>query len=88
MIITFNNGLSTIYDNKSGGLGSDSAMFHSGSIDYATGDLAITFTSVLPNTDINITYQKNVINLVVNETSTTIDSSGTLVIASECIKYT
>ena len=88
LIITFNNGLSTIYDNKSGGLGSDSAMFHSGSIDYATGDLAITFTSVLPNTDINITYQKNVINLVVNETSTTIDSSGTLVIASECIKYT
>lgn len=86
LVVTFNNGLASIYDDKNGGLGSDSAMFNTGSINYETGVLSITFDSVLVNTDIDITYQKNVINLVVPDTRTTIDNSGTLVIASECIK--
>lgn len=87
LMVSFNNGLAMIMDDKAGGLGSDSAMFNSGSINYATGELSITFTSALANPDITITYQKNVINIVTVDTMTTVGGSGNLVIANECIKY-
>lgn len=62
VIITMNNGQYTIQDNKTGVLLCDSALFTEGTVDYSTGELSFTTTTAVTN--ILMTYQKNVINMV------------------------
>lgn len=80
LVITFNNGRDVIYDDKSGELICSSALFVSGSVNYKTGAISITFTTA-QTTTLNITYQQNVINMVLPEIS-----AGDLVIAEDSIK--
>ena len=80
LTISFDNGRSTIYDDKAGGLSCESALFLSGTVDYQTGDITVNFTTAM-TTNLNITYQQNVINMVLPEIN-----AGDLEIAEDSIK--
>ena len=78
--MTYNQGTNIIYDDKNGGLRCESATFHSGSIDYSTGAITVTFVSAPLDGLLNYTYQKNVINMILLDMNT-----GDLKIAEENI---
>lgn len=80
LTISFENGKYTIFDDKTGNLLCESALFNSGTIDYQTGALSLTFTTAM-DTTLNISYQQNVINMVLPELNV-----GDLEIAEDSIK--
>lgn len=81
LTITFDSGRATIFDDKAGELLCSSALFQSGTVDYETGEIEINFVTA-QTTTLNITYQKNVINMVLPQ----VDIETELVIAEESIK--
>lgn len=68
--MSYNQGTNIIYDDKSGGLRCESATFHSGTIDYSTGEIEVTFVTAPYDGLLNITYQKNVMNMVLPDIDT------------------
>jgi len=68
--MSYNQGTNIIYDDKNGGLRCESATFHSGTVDYSTGAITVTFVTAPNDGLLNITYQKNVMNMVLPDIGT------------------